>query len=105
MLLSSRRRGSPWTGLGTVIAKEAADHLGSVRMIVIEVLVFLTALGTAFFAIRTIRETIGESPFLFLRLMTMSPPLSQNSETTLEQDERDYLSVGDRPLRSPEETI
>src|SRR5580692_1223581 len=83
MLLSSRRRGSPWTGLGTVIAKEAADHLGSVRMIVIEVLVFLTTLGTAFFAIRTIRETIGESPFLFLRLMTMSPPLSQNSETTL----------------------
>ncbi len=52
-------------------------------MIVIEVLVFLTALGTAFFAIRTIRDTIGESPFLFLRLMTMSPPLSQNSETTL----------------------
>ena len=66
-----------------MIANEAADHLGSVRMIVIEVLVFLTALGTAFFAIRTIRETIGESPFLFLRLMTMSPPLSQNSETTL----------------------
>ncbi|HXP03140.1 MAG TPA: ABC transporter permease [Stellaceae bacterium] len=83
MPLSSRRHGSPWTGLGTVIAKEAADHLGSVRMIVIEVLVSLTALGTAFFAIRTIRETIGESPFLFLRLLTMSPPLSQDSETTL----------------------
>jgi hypothetical protein len=29
----------------------------------------------------------------------------QNSETTLEQDERDYLLVGDRPLLSPEETI
>ncbi|HUI35819.1 MAG TPA: ABC transporter permease subunit [Stellaceae bacterium] len=83
MPLSSRRHGSPWTGLGAVIAKETADHLGSVRMIVIEVLVSLTALGTAFFAIRTIRDTIGESPFLFLRLMTMSPPLSQNSETTL----------------------
>jgi len=83
MPLSSRRHGSPWTGLGAVIAKETADHLGSVRMIVIEVLVSLTALGTAFFAIRTIRETIGESPFLFLRLMTMSPPLGQNSDTTL----------------------
>jgi ABC-2 type transport system permease protein len=83
MPLSSRRHGSPWTGLGAVIAKETADHLGSVRMIVIEVLVSLTARGTAFFAIRTIRETIGESPFLFLRLMTMSPPLGQNSDTTL----------------------
>ena len=26
------RHGSPWTGLGTVVAKETADHLSSARM-------------------------------------------------------------------------
>jgi ABC-2 type transport system permease protein len=71
--MQSRRRGSPWTGLGTVLAKEAADHLSSARMRILEGLVFLTALYSAFSAIRSIRATIGESPFLFLRLLTMEP--------------------------------
>jgi ABC-2 type transport system permease protein len=66
------RRGSPWTGLGTVVAKETADHLSSARMRILEALVFLTALYSAYLAIRSIRETIGESPFLFLRLFTMT---------------------------------
>jgi ABC-2 type transport system permease protein len=66
------RRGSPWTGLGTVVAKETADHLSSARMRILEALVFLTALYSAYLAIRAIRETIGESPFLFLRLLTMT---------------------------------
>jgi ABC-2 type transport system permease protein len=66
------RRGSPWTGLGTVTAKETADHLSSARMRILEALVFLTALYSAYLAIRAIRETIGESPFLFLRLFTMT---------------------------------
>ncbi|HTQ33242.1 MAG TPA: ABC transporter permease [Stellaceae bacterium] len=66
------RRGSPWTGLGTVVAKETADHLSSARMRILEALVFLTALYSAYLAIRSIRETIGESPFLFLRLLTMT---------------------------------
>lgn len=66
------RRGSPWTGLGVVVAKETADHLASVRMRIIEALVFLTAIAAAYEAIRTIRATIGESPFLFLRLLTLS---------------------------------
>ncbi len=69
---SSRRRGSPWTGLGAVIAKETADHLSSARMCILEALVFLTAIAAAYAAIRQIRATIGESPFLFLRLLTMS---------------------------------
>lgn len=68
-----RRRGSPFTGLGTVVAKETADHLSGIRMVVIEALVFLVALVLAWFSIKTIRESIGESPFLFLRLLTMSP--------------------------------
>ena len=71
--MQSRRRGSPWTGLGTVLAKEAADHLSSARMRILEGLVFLTAIYSAFSAIRSIRATIGESPFLFLRLLTMEP--------------------------------
>jgi ABC-2 type transport system permease protein len=67
-----RRLGSPWTGLGTVVAKETADHLSSARMRILEGLVFLTALAAAYAAIRAIRASIGESPFLFLRLLTLS---------------------------------
>ena len=66
------RRGSPWTGVGTVVAKETADHLSGVRMVVIEALIFLVALVLAWFSTTTIRETIGQSPFLFLRLLTIT---------------------------------
>ena len=69
----SERRGSPWTGLGTVIAKEMADHLSGARMVVIEALVYLVALVVAWFSATNIRESIGESPFLFLRLLTIAP--------------------------------
>ena len=68
-----RRRGSPFTGAGIVLAKEAADQLSGIRMVVIEALVFLIALVLAWFSTTAIRESIGESPFLFLRLLTMSP--------------------------------
>ena len=68
-----RRRGSPFTGTGIVLAKEAADQLSGIRMVVIEALVFLIALVLAWFSTTAIRESIGESPFLFLRLLTMSP--------------------------------
>ncbi|MGE5272108.1 MAG: ABC transporter permease [Thiohalocapsa sp.] len=70
--VTRRRRGSPWTGLGAVIAKETADHLSSARMRILEALVFLTAIAAAYAAIRSIRATIGQSPFLFLRLLTLS---------------------------------
>src|SRR3954464_11244947 len=69
----ARRRGSPWTGLGAVVAKETADNLSGVRMLVIEGLVFLIALFVAWLSTNTIRETIGESPFLFLSLLTIAP--------------------------------
>ncbi|HZK89036.1 MAG TPA: ABC transporter permease [Stellaceae bacterium] len=71
-LPTARRRGSPWTGLGTVVAKETADHLSSARMRILEALMFLTAIAAAYAAIRSIRATIGESPFLFLRLLTLA---------------------------------
>ena len=47
-----RRLGSPWTGLGAVVAKETADHLSSARMRILEALVFLTAIAAAYAAIR-----------------------------------------------------
>lgn len=72
MLWRRQRGGSPWTGLGAVVAKETADNLSSARMYILEGLVFLAALTAAYVAIKTIRATIGESPFLFLRLLTLS---------------------------------
>src|SRR5437868_7485939 len=68
-----RRSGSPCTGAGVVLAKGAADQLSGVRMVVIEALVFLIALVLAWFSTTAIRESIGQSPFLFLRLLTMAP--------------------------------
>lgn len=68
-----RRGGSPWTGLGAVVAKETADNLSSARMYILEALIFLVALLIAWFSTATIRTTIGESPFLFLRLLTIAP--------------------------------
>ena len=65
-----RREGSPWTGLWTVVGKEMSDHLSSARMAVLEVLILLTALGSAYAAIQTMRDSVGQDPFLFLRLFT-----------------------------------
>jgi ABC-2 type transport system permease protein len=72
MPLRRRRGGSPWTGLAAVVAKETADHLSSARMRILEALVFLTALAAAYAAIRSIREKIGQSQFLFLHLLTLA---------------------------------
>ena len=65
-----RREGSPFTGLSTVALKEAADHLGSARMHMVMLLVLLTAAGAIYGAIGQIKETVGQDPFLFLRLFT-----------------------------------
>jgi ABC-2 type transport system permease protein len=65
-----RREGSPFTGLATVALKEAADHMTSARMHLVILLVLLTAVGAIYGAIGQIKETIGQDPFLFLRLFT-----------------------------------
>jgi ABC-2 type transport system permease protein len=67
-----RRRGSPWSGVGIVIAKETADHLSGALIVMVEGLVFFSALATIYVAIRAIRASIGESPYLFLHLLTVS---------------------------------
>lgn len=64
------REGSPWTGLWAVFFKELADHLGSIRIRLLEVLIALSALGAVYTATQTLRQTVSEDPFLFLKLFT-----------------------------------
>jgi len=65
-----QREGSPWQGIGTVMAKEIADHLTGIRILILEILVALASIGAVYGAVSTLRETVGEDPFLFLRLFT-----------------------------------
>ncbi len=65
-----RREGSPWQGLGTVYAKELADHISSARMLVIQILFLLIACVVVYFAIDQIRQTTAEDPFVLLKLFT-----------------------------------
>jgi len=67
-----RREGSPWTGVWAVVAKEMADHLSSVRMQMLELLIVVTASGTVYMAMNNIRSTISEDAFILLKLFTLS---------------------------------
>lgn len=67
---STRREGSPWTGLWAVFFKEIADHLSSTRMRILEVLILFSAVGAVYAGAQTLRQTIGEDPFLLLRVFT-----------------------------------
>jgi len=67
-----RREGSPWTGVWTVISKETADHLTSVRLWFLEGLILLAAGGAVYAAIGRIRDTVSEDPFIFLGLFTVA---------------------------------
>jgi ABC-2 type transport system permease protein len=64
------REGSPWTGLGAVVFKEMADHLTSVRMRILEVLIVLTAAGTVYVGMQSLRDSVTEDRFLLLKLFT-----------------------------------
>lgn len=70
MTNSAQRKGSPFTGLSAVAMKEAADHMTSPRMHLVMLLILLTALGAIYGAIGQIKNTVGEDPFLFLRIFT-----------------------------------
>jgi len=65
-----KREGSPWSGVGVVCSKELADHLSSVRMRILEVLILLAAIGAVYAASQQLRATVAESPFAFLQLFT-----------------------------------
>jgi len=47
-----------------------ADHLTSVRMRILEILILLTAGGTVYAALQTLRTTTASDQFLFLKLFT-----------------------------------
>jgi len=64
------REGSPWTGLWAVVAKEMADYLTSVRMLILELLIVLTAAGTVYAALQNLKEANPDDRFLFLQLFT-----------------------------------
>src|SRR5713226_239274 len=65
-----KREGSPWTGLWAVVLKELADHLSSIRMQILEGLIFLTAFGTTYSAVRQLKASVAEDPYLYLKLFT-----------------------------------
>jgi ABC-2 type transport system permease protein len=67
-----RREGSPFQGLGTVFIKELSDHISSVRMLMLELLIVLTAFAALYEAINNLRENTAQDPFLLLRLFTVS---------------------------------
>jgi len=67
-----RREGSPWEGLGTVFVKELADHITSIRMLVLEILIAIIAIVALAGAIGQIRETTAEDPFVLLKLFTVT---------------------------------
>jgi ABC-2 type transport system permease protein len=56
------REGSPWTGLWAVVAKEMADNLTSVRMLILELLTVLTAVVTVYGAAQSLRDAVDDGP-------------------------------------------
>jgi ABC-2 type transport system permease protein len=66
-----RREGSAFQGVGAVFVKELSDNISSVRMLMLELLVVLTALAALYEAIDTLRQSTAEDPFLLLRLFTV----------------------------------
>ena len=67
-----RRRGSPFTGVGVVLAEEWRITFRAPGCGALEALVFLTAIAAAYAAILSIRASIGESPSPFCWLLTMA---------------------------------
>jgi ABC-2 type transport system permease protein len=66
-----RREGSAFQGVGAVFVKELSDNISSVRMLMLELLIVLTALAALYEAIDTLRQSTAEDPFLLLRLFTV----------------------------------
>jgi ABC-2 type transport system permease protein len=71
-----RREGSPWQGLGVVFLKELNDHLTSIRMLVLQLLVLLVPLVALAVAIYQLQRVSAEDPFLYLRVLTVGGGLS-----------------------------
>jgi ABC-2 type transport system permease protein len=65
------REGSPWRGLWVVVAKDMADHLTSIRMLILELLIVITGGTTVYAVLQSLRESSSaRSSFAFLKLFT-----------------------------------
>src|ERR1700744_6592035 len=67
-----QREGHALSGVGTVFFKEMTDNLTSARMRLLEILIFVTGVGAVYATIGSVKQTIGEDPFIFLRVFTLS---------------------------------
>ncbi len=65
-----QREGSAFNGLGVVTLKELADHLTSIRFIILEAIVMAIAFITVLIASKDIKDTVAQDPFLFLKFFT-----------------------------------
>lgn len=65
-----QRDGSPFAGLSVVAMKEAADHMASMRVHLVMLLVTLAGFSAIFSAIGQIKANVSQDDFLFLRLFT-----------------------------------
>lgn len=70
LMHKSRRDGSPFAGLSVVAMKEAADHMASMRVHLVMLLVMLAGFSAIFSSIGQIKNTVSQDDFLFLRLFT-----------------------------------
>ncbi|MFI4998614.1 MAG: ABC transporter permease [Reyranellales bacterium] len=70
---SSGREGSPFTGMGPVFVKELADHLSSVRMLVLTLFVIVFGAFPVASSLQQLRTVVGADAFLFLRIFTIEP--------------------------------
>lgn len=70
LMQRKKRDGAAFAGLSVVAMKEAADHMVSMRVHLVMLLVVLAGLSSIFNAIGQIKANIGEDDFLFLRLFT-----------------------------------
>ena len=68
-----RREGSPFTGVGPVFTKELADHLSSIRMMVLTLFVIVFGAFPVASSLQQLRTVVSADAYLFLRIFTLEP--------------------------------
>jgi ABC-2 type transport system permease protein len=66
-----RREGSAFQGIGTVVLKELADQLSSIRFIVLLLLIVLIGGFSVWGTLDQLKQTTAEDPFLLLKIVTI----------------------------------
>ena len=70
-----QREGSAFQGLGVVMLKELADHLTSIRLFILELLVCVIAMVTVFFGARQIKDDGGRGSVPVPEVLHRFPPI------------------------------